>query len=390
MHTFDEIIVHIGLHKTGTTSIQHSLLKNRDTLSSLGYYFPAFNIGNGIMANHSRALVNLFSDNPENYKLNITSGYDTKEKCQSLSKTLLQQFSSGIKTSHHKLILSGEGLTTLTEHELENLKKFLDSHLSLQGKIKVFAYLRHPVNYYQSVIQELVKSGFGKADSFNMAMGGSKSLYTKTLNKFISVFGKHSIALYRFEDTIEDSTPDLFFFKLLEAKDNLDKIISVRANESLSAEAFELISAINTEQPLFINGKLNPKRKGDDTFFLRNLKGSRFGIPENTKTVIWNNIQPDLTWLNEQFSINYVQNNSNDDSKQETLWSVQTLDHLISISEKASPIISGLLANALRDLAIQFESSDVTKALNLMRTAKHFRPNGPIINKKIDKYLKLV
>ena len=55
------IIIHIGTHKTGTTSIQNFFSRNRDEIFLEGFLYSS------ISNNHSGPLVSLFKDNPFNF-----------------------------------------------------------------------------------------------------------------------------------------------------------------------------------------------------------------------------------------------------------------------------------------------------------------------------------
>ncbi len=67
-------LVHIGQHKTGTTSIQHYLRENRDTLMKAGLYVPDTLLG---------------FDNPSHFLLNV---YALDKDRDSTAKTRLKEF----------------------------------------------------------------------------------------------------------------------------------------------------------------------------------------------------------------------------------------------------------------------------------------------------------
>ena len=61
-----EIIIHVGLHKTASSSIQASLYENRELLDDLyQVYYPTF--GTFSYINHSVPIYALFSENPSNH-----------------------------------------------------------------------------------------------------------------------------------------------------------------------------------------------------------------------------------------------------------------------------------------------------------------------------------
>ncbi len=71
MKTFERIYLHIGLHKTGTSSLQSFLFEHRESLlRDLGVLYPSLN------RNLSQPLFSLFSEQPQRYAQNIQGGYE--------------------------------------------------------------------------------------------------------------------------------------------------------------------------------------------------------------------------------------------------------------------------------------------------------------------------
>ncbi len=73
-------VIHIGMHKTGTTSIQAALHGARDALAERGVLYP------DLGPNHSHPLVSIFCGAPLDYYVNFYSGIDTPEKVESFNR----------------------------------------------------------------------------------------------------------------------------------------------------------------------------------------------------------------------------------------------------------------------------------------------------------------
>lgn len=118
-----ELIIHVGTHKTGTSSIQTSLYNSRDSMQS--HYFD---FGE---PNHSHVITSLFLKNPSDYHFHrkqardasFVSSYIDKWK----SELCLQIFSS----HKDRFLISAEDLCTLKTEELLEMKAFLMSFLFL-------------------------------------------------------------------------------------------------------------------------------------------------------------------------------------------------------------------------------------------------------------------
>src|SRR3989304_5866607 len=76
MNEVSEIILHVGLHKTGTSSIQETLFLNENNkiLKNHGFLYPK-----NWVPNHSIPVYSAFCDNPEKYHANIKLGYNLSE-----------------------------------------------------------------------------------------------------------------------------------------------------------------------------------------------------------------------------------------------------------------------------------------------------------------------
>jgi hypothetical protein len=88
-----EIFLHIGLHKTATTSIQKTLFlkKNSKLLEAHGYFYPKH-----WPDNHSIPLYSIFCDFPEKYHINIKKGYSINE-IKKVNEAYLESLEQEIK-----------------------------------------------------------------------------------------------------------------------------------------------------------------------------------------------------------------------------------------------------------------------------------------------------
>jgi len=113
------LYIHIGPHKTGTTTIQQNLDANREALAKLGYIFPA-------TAKHTHGHHGLVGE------LNKSYWYIHKT-------SHLQALKSEIIGANKHVILSSEGFSKIEEAApLEKLRDTFKAHFT----IKIIAYLR--------------------------------------------------------------------------------------------------------------------------------------------------------------------------------------------------------------------------------------------------------
>ena len=263
-----EVLIHMGFHKTASSSIQATCANNRKLLLHKGISYPVFQYNNKNITNHSIPIYSLFTDSPQNYHINIKWSADA-ERVNREYREQLEQFT----LSDEKLILSGEGISVLPDASLVSLR---DYFLNKGYRVKAIAYVRSPVSYQVSAAQERVKNG-------HTLFYSDKYFPSRRIKKLLSVFST-GIDFYPFRDVCSDEHgPIGYFLKLagLDAAD-LKKIKYIQKNESLSDQATRLIAYINEVLPFFLHDensnqvRMNPDRKLEDTSIFQKIGGHKY------------------------------------------------------------------------------------------------------------------
>lgn len=181
------LILHVGMHKTGTSSIQQTLAKFYGQPTKEIVYFNF----DGII-NHSCIVYPIFLENPysyRDYELMNLSSMERHSSIQYLQKT----FFTTIKNQRRPIsIISGEDISFLSEKELKNLKNFLQKFFH---EIKVVAYVREPYSFLSSCFQEIVRGLGYKQFKFYPEWIDYKNRF----EKFYNVFGEENVFLFRFD-----------------------------------------------------------------------------------------------------------------------------------------------------------------------------------------------
>jgi len=144
-----EFIVHIGLNKTGTTSLQTMMYKSAETLFNNGIYYPTIN------SNHDRFLRSLFMRDPTKQPANLRAGLKSKKQVKKLNekfKSILENHITNPKIN--KIIFSGEVLATLAKKEIGNFANWLAKYSS---KTTILCCTRNPISWYNSQVQQSLK-----------------------------------------------------------------------------------------------------------------------------------------------------------------------------------------------------------------------------------------
>lgn len=175
-------IVHVGMHETGTSSIQHSL----KTLDNESYCYAQV----GGSPNHSACIVSIFAANSRKHSHRADAA--TAEEVDAaaiasrwaLKKTMAE---AGNRT----LIISGEGILYLQEDEQRRLNAFLTRH---GYETEVVAYIRDPVAYMSSAFQHKVVGGKLQVFSVDSVYPN----YRKKFGRLDAAFGRENVTLWKF------------------------------------------------------------------------------------------------------------------------------------------------------------------------------------------------
>ena len=139
-----EIIIHIGRHKTGTTSIQHFLALNEDLLlNQYGIYYP--DIGRDPLMKYHHPLFRDWAENKKNLDLQLIN---------EIIETAKRKYASRILLSSE--ILSRDSITE---------SKWLQLKEAFKEKITIIVYLRRQDKYLQSMYAEEILHGLIKSKS---------------------------------------------------------------------------------------------------------------------------------------------------------------------------------------------------------------------------------
>lgn len=143
-----ECILHIGMHKTGTTSIQNYLHGNTELLPDGIVYAD---LGT---PNHSGPFCYAFKSGIEQHPYFNRRGHSLDD-----FDNLRQNFQSRIKEQlareFRTIIFSAEDMVALEVNDLKKLHEILKRYVD---RVRVIAYLRPPVEFAESAFQEMVKA----------------------------------------------------------------------------------------------------------------------------------------------------------------------------------------------------------------------------------------
>jgi hypothetical protein len=234
------LTLHIGTGKTGTTSLQVFLRRNRHRLAGAGWLYPR-SIGRhvhfGVWIRPDRELANAFSAGRAGTRMFGT----VEELRREVPRRLLAEVR---RAGLDQVLMLDEGLWQSSEPSLERLRQFADAHASA---VRLVCYLRRQDDHLVSRYQQVVKHGETRTLRQRMAeidLAKTYDYYAR-LRRWLSIIDPDELVVRRFERhrMLNNSLYDDFVAAagLGIPTDDLPP----RRNESLDAESVEFLRLLN-------------------------------------------------------------------------------------------------------------------------------------------------
>ena len=223
------LYIHIGVHKTGTTTIQNVLTRNADVLLANGVHAPDRLLYEGrdreVKRHHELAWT-------------IMRPRQRPRKTAE-ADTVYRAYNAAIAASPHRaVVLSSEAFSKLGERQVAEFRSRL-----YRCDTKIVVYVRNQVDWVESFANQSIKSrGEWDVDKLVKEITPQADFYRKIMI-WADQFGKENIIVRVYENTpniVED------FMDVLEVgKDVALAIENVRTNPSLSAQTLEFKRLMN-------------------------------------------------------------------------------------------------------------------------------------------------
>ena len=258
------IFLHLGLHKTASTSFQETCRTNQKELKKQGFIYPLFHCRQANktdISNHSIPIRSAFGNNPTSYWMNQIWGIKDVEQTNNSYK---QQLASALKSGDN-LIISGEGISLLSAEELVNLTSFVKK---FDYDIKAFGLVRSPLEFATSAYQEMIKVGnhfplisFGNFTTPHLTESSQKmptrSLQISTLKK---IFETNIEFQPFYKACAHPMGPSAYILEQIGVNIHPVKMTE-KQNESMSNLQTRLQNFINKAEPKITNSSLNSNHR---------------------------------------------------------------------------------------------------------------------------------
>jgi len=285
------IIIHAGMHKTGSSSIQETLYQRNGN----GFdYLPWRD------SNHSGLFFLMFCENPEQIQ-----GFKQQGMAPETARKLADEWGGKVSealekrvadSAAHPAIFSAEVISSASEDEVRRLADYMRK---FDPDIRAIAYVRPPVSFMTSAFQQRMK---GK-HVHNFKKLNLWPNYKERFEKLDHIFGRENVTLKLFKrNNLQGGDVVLDFAQ--EAGINLTSSDVVRTNEAMSLEAVALLDTVLRNSKLFAVDDKETARKFHG--FLNHMMqiGSReFVLDETLTDPILAANRADLDWIEERLGM---------------------------------------------------------------------------------------
>lgn len=196
-------VIHIGTHKTGTSSLQNFFASNRGALRSHGIHYP--------LSHHSGRNVNFLPPR-------IASGRHGE-----VSRFLIRAARGAARRSADTVLLSAESFYAMTSFFRVLVGRAVDDYWRHERKcvarlaellpsdnVTVICYLRRQDVFLESLYNQMVKEALGYGGSFDDFLGEAERVadYAGHLGIWRDVFGADALVVRRYDDAAEGLVDD--------------------------------------------------------------------------------------------------------------------------------------------------------------------------------------
>lgn len=239
-----KLILHIGTHKTATTSIQHFCALRRKKLKQNGILYPHNPDSAYVMNNLAAQIVHGKEEQTQNF---LNKSLETAKKCRAHSVVISGE-SFYAMTNFFKL-LAGEKMTreAYFSNEEKYIKIFRD-YCQIFDSIDVFCTFRAQEEYANALYNQLIKNTRGIdqdylsfLDTINFALD-----YSSHIKIWEKYFGQNNLHLVDF-DTIKPNPTKYFCDVFLGTPLYSDDGGAIHSNKRLSRDVLEFKRIQNTK-----------------------------------------------------------------------------------------------------------------------------------------------
>ena len=293
----------VGLHKTGTTSIQDTCIANLPALEAAGFAYPVHATAEGPKSNHGVLLKVAFRGSLNNFGLNGQFDFGNDQAwLTSERKRVRDQFETVLGNWRGSVVLAAENVSTFNESELDEMHSWF---VERGWEVRAICHVRHLATWIHSMIAQRVS-------------GGLRLPIAQAVNEFVQAGGiirprierlraaMPQIQFHSHERAVAhpNGPPGYFLEKIgVPSRDVHFK----RANEGSSDIATRLLSIINEKFVRYpVGGVSSPTLLAQETMAMRALEGPKFRLKRDEAEPLLEMIEGERKWLADHLGHEFV------------------------------------------------------------------------------------
>jgi hypothetical protein len=269
------VVLHIGVSKTGTSSIQAHCHRHARTLRARGFLYPA-----GLGSDNQVQLATAFAAFGATGDLRTWVGVRSEAEHAAFRDRVVASLGAQVaRVRPSCLLLSAEHLSArCDEAAVERLRGFLSG---LADDVRVVVYLRRQddalLSLYSSYLKGNGTEGLGRVVDAAWWLD-----YDRLLGIWAGAFGREAMTVRLFPPragTLLDDFAVAAGVPALPADE-------IRLNPSLDELNLLLLRRLNAVLPLYRDGAVNPDRGGLVAFLERRSRGPRLGLARSEREAL--------------------------------------------------------------------------------------------------------
>ena len=274
--------LHIGMHKTGSTTLQESLASVKHPS---GWKYLTV----GGSANMGGAMHAMFATDPHENIWLMKRGCTAKEIAAKGSKMRSKLATLITKSTKENLIISGEALCGIDKNGILAIHDFLKP---LCDEIRVIGYVRAPIELKVSFFQQRLK--YRKCE---FRLKDLRLKYRERFQKFDEVFGQENVLIRKFDPASFTNHCIVSDFCEQIGIHAPDRESVVRLNESLCREACGLLYAYRQFGPAMEIGSDVIKNNKQMIAPLLAMQGTKFQVSRSLVHSSMLKEAKDIKWM---------------------------------------------------------------------------------------------
>jgi hypothetical protein len=312
------VIIHIGMPKTGTSSIQENFARyfTHDNIEKTDALYAPFK-----QSNHGGVICTLFGGEKHLQRFHLSKKRERK-KIEEIKKKHLSILKETLSLDISSIIISGEAIGTLQEPHLEQMKSYFEQFAT----VEIVAYVRSPYSYISSAFQQILKKN--RFQGFDLRK--SYPQYHKRFKKFDKVFGEDRVKLFLFDpkrfhqgDVVLDFAHKLSLPFPFQSK---------KFNESLSLEAVKLLYLYKKHYP-----HLSDRENHALIHMLQEIGETKFTLSPSIIKPIVDRHHRDISWIERRVGLTVL------DKVKEKPEAITTEKELLTLTTKELNYLQSLL-----------------------------------------------